>query len=91
MSPLSRAVAKIKDALVFLSQKARAWPENQIMEVIHDQVGARDGLPDGGSRFSAYSPLRGYCRGLMMPCERKSVEPLAAVPRGWRGHQQSLC
>src|SRR5438270_1686524 len=24
-------------------------------------------------------PLRDYCMGLMMPCERKSVEPMAAV------------
>src|SRR5258706_3306087 len=24
-------------------------------------------------------PLRDYCTGLMMPCERKSVEPMAAV------------
>jgi SRSO17 transposase len=24
-------------------------------------------------------PLRDYCMGLMMPCERKSVEPIAAV------------
>src|SRR5467141_2796389 len=45
------------------------------------------------SRFSAYveglvsvigyayraSPFRDYCLGLMMPCERKSVEPMAAV------------
>jgi SRSO17 transposase len=45
------------------------------------------------SRFEAYveelasvighadraRPLRDYCTGLMMPCERKSVEPLAAV------------
>jgi SRSO17 transposase len=45
------------------------------------------------SRFAAYveelvsvighadraQPLRDYCTGLMMPCERKSVEPLAAV------------
>ena len=48
---------------------------------------------DSGSRFSAYveglvsvighadraGPLRDYCVGLMMPCERKSVEPIAAV------------
>lgn len=41
MSLLSRAVAKIKDALVFLSQKAAGiGQENQIMEVIHDQAGA---------------------------------------------------
>jgi SRSO17 transposase len=45
------------------------------------------------ARFSAYidglvsvighadraKPLRDYCRGLMLPCERKSVEPMAAV------------
>ena len=45
------------------------------------------------SRFAAYveglvsvighadraSPLRDYCLGLIMPCERKSVEPMAAV------------
>ena len=24
-------------------------------------------------------PLRDYCTGLMLPCERKSVEPMAAV------------
>ena len=51
------------------------------------------GVGDSESRFSAYveglvsvighadraSPLREYCLGLMMPCERKSVEPMAAV------------
>jgi SRSO17 transposase len=45
------------------------------------------------SRFSAYieglasvighagraKPLRDYCTGLMMPCDRKSVEPMAAI------------
>src|SRR5437867_13232825 len=48
---------------------------------------------DSESRFSAYveglvsvighadraAPLRDYCVGLIMPCERKSVEPMAAV------------
>ena len=24
-------------------------------------------------------PLRDYCVGLMLPCERKSVEPMAAI------------
>ncbi len=24
-------------------------------------------------------PLRNYCLGLLMPCERKSVEPMAAL------------
>jgi len=50
-------------------------------------------MDDSGSRFAAYvegltsvighadraKPLRDYCMGLMMPCERKSVEPMAAV------------
>jgi SRSO17 transposase len=52
-------------------------------------------LADGGeARFAAYveglvnvighadraDPLRDYCLGLKMPCERKSVEPMAAAP-----------
>src|ERR1700750_126689 len=54
---------------------------------------------DVASRFSAYvegltsvighgdraRPLRDYCTGLMMPCQRKSVEPLAAVTAPGRG------
>jgi SRSO17 transposase len=59
-----------------------------------------------GSRFSAYveglvsvighadraKPLRDYCLGLMLLCERKSVEPLAAVtaPERTAAQHQSL-
>ena len=49
-------------------------------------------VDDNESRFLAYverlvsvighadraGPLRDYCTGLMLPCERKSVEPMAA-------------
>src|ERR1700694_4450361 len=37
-------------------------------------------------------PLRDYCTGLMMPCERKSVEPMAAVtaPARVSAQHQSL-
>ena len=37
-------------------------------------------------------PLRDYCMGLMMPCERKSVEPMAAVtaPDRTAAQHQSL-
>ena len=37
-------------------------------------------------------PLRDYCMGLMMPCERKSVEPMAAVtaPERTAAQHQSL-
>ena len=61
---------------------------------------------DNESRFSAYveglvsvighadraGPLRNYCVGLMMPCERKSVEPMAAVtaPGRTAAQHQSL-
>jgi SRSO17 transposase len=58
------------------------------------------------ARFSAYveelvgvighkdrwQPLRDYCTGLMLPCERKSVEPIAAVtaPARVAAQHQSL-
>src|SRR5450432_624134 len=58
------------------------------------------------SRFAAYvegltsvighadraKPLRDYCTGLMMPCERKSVEPMAAItaPDRTAAQHQSL-
>jgi SRSO17 transposase len=58
------------------------------------------------SRFAAYvegltsvighadraKPLRDYCTGLMMPCERKSVEPMAAItaPGRTAAQHQSL-
>src|SRR2546430_16569263 len=61
---------------------------------------------DSGSRFAAYvgglvsvighkdraGPLRDYCVGLVMPGERKSVEPLAAVtaPARVAAQHQSL-
>jgi SRSO17 transposase len=65
-----------------------------------------EGLADSESRFSAYvgglvsvighadraGPLRDYCMGLVMPCERKSVEPMAAVtaPERTAAQHQSL-
>src|SRR5215475_11067855 len=61
---------------------------------------------DGEARFSGYvegltsvighadraKPLRDYCLGLMMPCERKSVEPMAAItaPERTAAQHQSL-
>src|SRR5665213_3451397 len=61
---------------------------------------------DSASRFEAYveglvsvighadraGPLRDYCVGLMLPCERKSVEPMAAVtaPERTAAQHQSL-
>ena len=58
------------------------------------------------SRFAAYvegltsvighadraKPLRDYCVGLIMPCERKSVEPIAAItaPERTAAQHQSL-
>src|ERR1700684_2305239 len=64
------------------------------------------GIRDTESRFAAYvegltsvighadraKPLRDYCTGLMMPCERKSVEPMAAItaPERTAAQHQSL-
>ena len=61
---------------------------------------------DSESRFAAYvdglasvighkdreGPLRDYCTGLMLPCERKSVEPMAALtaPHRTAAQHQSL-
>lgn len=63
-------------------------------------------LDGSESRFAAYveglvsvighadraKPLRDYCVGLMMPCERKSVEPMAAItaPERTAAQHQSL-
>lgn len=65
-----------------------------------------DHLGNGEARFSAYieglvsiighadraRPLRDYCLGLMLPCERKSVEPMAAAtaPERTAAQHQSL-
>jgi SRSO17 transposase len=64
------------------------------------------GCDGSDGRFSSYveglasvighadrvSPLRDYCTGLMMPCARKSVEPMAAVtaPARTAAQHQSL-
>jgi SRSO17 transposase len=64
------------------------------------------GKDEGEVRFARYidrlasvighadraSPLRDYCVGLMMPCERKSVEPMAAItaPERTAAQHQSL-
>ncbi len=37
-------------------------------------------------------PLRDYCPGLIMPCDRKSVEPMAAMTApGEQQHNISRC
>ena len=38
-----------------------------------------DGLAGVIGHGDRERPLRDYCTGLVMPCERKSVEPMAAV------------
>jgi len=51
-----------------------------------------EGLASVIGHADRVNPLRDYCSGLMMPCERKSVEPMAAVtaPARTAGQHQSL-
>ena len=51
-----------------------------------------DGLVEVIGHADRAGPLRDYCTGLMLPCERKSVEPLAAVtaPARTAAQHQSL-
>ena len=51
-----------------------------------------DGLVSVIGHVDRAKPLRDYCRGLMLPCERKSVEPMAAVtaPGRTAAQHQSL-
>ena len=51
-----------------------------------------DGLASVIGHKDRIGPLRDYCTGLMLPCERKSVEPIAAVtaPSRTAAQHQSL-
>lgn len=51
-----------------------------------------EGLASVIGHADRVNPLRDYCSGLMMPCERKSVEPMAAVtaPGRTAAQHQSL-
>ncbi len=51
-----------------------------------------EGLASVIGHADRVAPLRDYCTGLMMPCERKSVEPMAAVtaPGRTAAQHQSL-
>jgi SRSO17 transposase len=51
-----------------------------------------DGLAEVMGHADRIGPLRDYCTGLMLPCERKSVEPMAAAtaPERTSAQHQSL-
>jgi SRSO17 transposase len=51
-----------------------------------------DGLVGVIGHADRAGPLRDYCTGLMLPCERKSVEPIAAItaPKRTAAQHQSL-
>ena len=51
-----------------------------------------DGLAEVMGHADRVGPLRDYCTGLMLPCERKSVEPMAAAtaPGRTSAQHQSL-
>lgn len=37
-----------------------------------------EGLAEAAGHLDRERPLKDYCRGLLLPCERKSIEPMAA-------------
>src|SRR5579863_9819458 len=55
-------------------------------------AGYVDGLASVIGHKDREGPLRDYCTGLLMPCERKSVEPMAAItaPHRTAAQHQSL-
>jgi SRSO17 transposase len=52
----------------------------------------RDGLAQAAGHADREEPLKAYCTGLLLPGERKSVEPMAArlAPDNVRRTHQSL-
>src|SRR6202158_3605446 len=55
-------------------------------------TGYVEGLASVIGHADRAKPLRDYCVGLIMPCERKSVEPMAAItaPERTAAQHQSL-
>jgi SRSO17 transposase len=51
-----------------------------------------DGLAYAAGHADRREPLKDYCKGLLPPCERKSIEPMAARlhPGGVQAARQSL-
>ena len=51
-----------------------------------------DGLANAAGHADRHTPLKNYCKGLLLPGERKSVEPMAArlAPQDVRRTHQSL-
>lgn len=51
-----------------------------------------DGLAQAAGHDDRIDPVKAYCRGLLLPGERKSVEPMAALlaPDNVRSMHQSL-
>jgi len=51
-----------------------------------------EGLAEAAGHADRHAPLKNYCQGLLLPGERKSVEPMAArlAPDNVRGMHQSL-
>src|ERR1700693_3771905 len=51
-----------------------------------------EGLAEAAGHVDRHTPLKNYCKGLLLPGERKSVEPMAArlAPDNVRRMHQSL-
>src|SRR5215204_5422578 len=63
-----------------LSSKGWSWGERDMSEDRQERFAAYvEALAEVIGHADRAEPLRDYCRGLLLPGERKSVEPIAAV------------
>ena len=62
------------------------------LRTANDSKSRFEGLVSVIGHADRAGPLRDYCVGLMLPCERKSVEPMAAMtaPERTAAQHQSL-
>src|SRR5205807_2465842 len=75
------------------SQHMEAEMDLRGVQAIESRLGAYvEELASVIGHAARIQPLRDYCVGLLMPCERKSVEPMAAItaPARVSAQHQSL-
>src|SRR5215212_520758 len=77
---LLRQKAASSGVLSEISSKGLSWEERGMSEDRQERFAAYvDALAEVIGHADRTAPLRDYCLGLLLPGDRKSVEPIAAV------------